>query len=266
MKTNQTDIKTQHPQGLPDTSIKKKEPAYVQICNILKEQIGNGTYLPGSRLPSESELRRRYQVSPMTVRRSIKVLTDQGVVTTIQGGGTFVKAPDMGGATFGMKEFYSLFNDREKAKVKLLETKILKADGQIAAKLHISEGRRVIMLKRLVLKEGDPVLFHREYLIYDPGRPVIEKEMEVTALYGLFERTGRTFIKRGDLSLDAVVLSPEEARLLNTLALAPAFRLEHLFYDFDDIPMSWGQFICRADQLRFKTVVGINPDESIIKE
>ncbi len=251
---NQTD-----PDGDNIVDRRSHEPAYIQICNLLKEQIAKGLYLPGSRLPAESELKRLHKVSPMTVRRSIKMLIDQGVVTTVQGSGTFVKAPDMGGANFSMKEFYSIFKDREKAKIKLLDAKILKADKEAALMLHVPEGQRVILLKRLVLKEGDPIIFHREFLIYDPNRPIIETELEVTTLYGLFERTGQTAIKRGDLSLEAMVLNPEEARLLNTMPLQPAFRIEHLFYDFDEKPLSWGQFICRGDQLRFKAVVGLSP-------
>ncbi|WP_300458161.1 GntR family transcriptional regulator [Desulfobacula sp.] len=234
------------------------EPAYEQICNLLREKISKGIYLPGSRLPSESELRRIHKVSPMTVRRAIQLLLDQGIVTTVQGSGTFVKAPDLGGATFSLNEFYDIFKDQDRAKVKLLEARTLKADADTAARLQLSEGQRVLLLRRLLLKDGDPVIFHKEYLIYDPFRPVIETELEVTTLYGLFERNGQTCLKRGNLTLEAMVLNPEEAGLLNTMPLQPAFRIEHLFYDFDETPISWGQFICRGDKLRFKTMVGFD--------
>jgi DNA-binding GntR family transcriptional regulator len=100
------------------------EPAYVQLVSILREQIAKGIYLPGDRLPSESELCKRYQVSPMTVRRSINVLLDQGVVSTIQGSGTYVKPPDLGGVTFSMEEFHNIFKDKERTKVKILEVLI----------------------------------------------------------------------------------------------------------------------------------------------
>lgn len=234
------------------------EPAYLQICNSLKDQIGKGIYLPGSRLPSESELCRRHQVSPMTVRRSIKMLLDQGIVTTIQGGGTFVRAPDLGRVTFSLEEFYSIFKDREKTKVRLLEVRTMKADPAAAARLQVVEGQRILLLRRVLFHEGDPIIYHREFLIYDPTRPIIEAELEVTTLYGLFEGNGQNFLKRGELTIEATILDEEQAGLLNTMLLQPAFRLEHLFYDFDEKPLSWGQFVCRADRLRFKTAVGFN--------
>jgi GntR family transcriptional regulator len=80
--------------------------------------------------------------------------------------------------------------------------------------------------------------------------------LEITTLHGLFEGSGQTFLKRGELTLEATVLNQEQAALLNAMPLQPAFRIEHLFYDFDEKPLSWGQFVCRADVLRFKTTVG----------
>ena len=53
------------------------------------------------------------------------------------------------------------------------------------------------------------------------------------------------------------MLTEDEARLLKAPVAAAAFRLEHLFYDFDEQPVSWGWFICPGDRLRFTTTVGI---------
>ena len=234
------------------------EPAYIQLINILREQIGSGTYLPGSRLPSESELCKRYQVSPMTVRRSIKALLDQGIVSTIQGRGTFVRAPDLGKVTFSLEEFHRLFKNSEQTKVKLLEVKIAKADEMTARKLDIGSGDRTILIRRVMIRDGDPILYHKEHLLYDPTRPIVEAELEVTSLHGLFVGTGETYLKRGALAIEAAVLTKEEADVLNTEERLPAFRLEHIFYDYADRPFSWGRFVCRGDRLRFTTTVGIS--------
>jgi len=234
------------------------EPAYVQLVNILKDQIAQGIYLPGSRLPSESELCKRYQVSPMTVRRSINILLDQGIVNTIQGSGTYVKAPDLGKVTFSLEEFHNIFKDKERTKVKILETLIVKADERTANKLAIGVGERTILIRRVLFRDGDPILYHKEQLIYDPLRPIVEAELGITSLQGLFVGDGETTLKRGELVIEAAVLAKEEADILNTIEKQPAFRLEHIFFDFEDRPVSWGRFICRGDRLRFTTTVGIS--------
>lgn len=233
------------------------EPAYAQLVRILRERIAVGEFRPGSRLPSEAQLCDRYGVSPMTVRRAINVLLDQGVVNTIQGSGTFVKAMGLGGVTFSLDELTALFRDRERTRVRLLEARIVSADARTARKLAVAEGARVIYIRRLLSRDEVPVLYHREQLVYDPTRPIVEAEMEATALQGLLAGSGETNLKGGALTIEATTLTGAEADLLGGTAGDPAFRLAHTFYDFDDRAVSWGWFIWRGDSLRFRTTVGI---------
>jgi GntR family transcriptional regulator len=231
------------------------EPAYAQLASILRHSMATGVLRPGDQLPSESQLCERYGVSPMTVRRAINILIDQGVVTAARGRGTFVKPVAMGAASFQLAELQNLFSDPHTT-VQLLETRVVTADERSARKLAIAVGRRTIYIRRLLHTDGVPAFYHREYLIYDPARPIVEAEMEVTALQHLFSGTGETILKCGDLSIEATILTDEEARLLHASQPMAAFCLEHLFYDFDDKPISWGWFIGRADRLRFTARVG----------
>lgn len=233
------------------------EPAYAQLVRILRGRIAIGEFRPGSRLPSEAQLCDRYGVSPMTVRRAINVLLDQGVVSTVQGSGTFVKPMELAKVTFNLDELTALFRDREQTRVKLLEARIVSADAPTAGRLAVAEGARVIYIRRLILREGEPVLYHHEQLIYDPTRPVVEAEMEATSLQGLLAGSGETDLKGGALAIEATTLTDGEAELLGGAAGDPAFRLSHTFYDFEDRPVSWGWFVCRGDRLQFRTTVGL---------
>lgn len=235
------------------------EPAYAQLVRILLGQIGAGVFRPGDRLPSEAQLCERYGVSPMTVRRVVNILADQGVVIAEQGRGTFVKPLELGTATFDLDRLQQLFRDEGQSTVKLLEARITPATERTARKLSIKVGDRTIFIRRLIFQGEEPMLLHREHVIYDPTRPIIEAEMEVTALRGLFSGGAESDLKRGNLTIDATVLTKEEAALLHSEVGVPAFRLEHIFYDFDDRPVSWGWFICSGDRLCFTATIGI-PD------
>jgi DNA-binding GntR family transcriptional regulator len=234
------------------------EPAYAQLVRILLGQIAAGVFRPGDRLPSEARLCERYGVSPMTVRRVINILADQGVVIAEQGRGTFVKPLALGTATFDLNRLQQLFREGQST-VKLLEARITSATERTAGKLAIQAGDRTVFIRRLIYQDENPMLLHREYVIYDPTRPLVEAEMEVTALRGLFSGGGGSDLKRGDLTVEATVLTEEEAALLCSEAGVPAFHLEHIFYDFDNRPVSWGWFICSGDRLRFTATIGI-PD------
>src|SRR5260370_26296504 len=66
---------------------------YQQIADRLRELITAGVFGPGERLPSEPDLIEEYQASRNTVRLAIALLTNQGLVVTRQGLGTFVQQP-----------------------------------------------------------------------------------------------------------------------------------------------------------------------------
>lgn len=233
------------------------EPAYAQLINILRHSIATGILRPGDQLPSESQLCKRFGISPMTVRRAVNALVDQGIVVAEQGRGTFVKPIAMGEATFGLKNLQDLLNDTDHTTVNVLEASILRVDERVSRKLEIPLGQRVVYIRRVLKTDGLPVLYHREYLIYDPIRPIVEAELEVTALQRLFSGSGETILKRGDISLEATMLNEAEACLLQVEQPKAAFCFEHLFYDFDDRPISWGWFIARNDLLSFTAQVGL---------
>jgi GntR family transcriptional regulator len=65
-------------------------PMYQQIAEDLQAQIESGILKPGAQLPTELELRDRYNSSRNTIRDAIKRLMSQGLVETRPGQGTFV--------------------------------------------------------------------------------------------------------------------------------------------------------------------------------
>src|ERR1700749_5232776 len=65
---------------------------YQQIAEDLHNQIESGALAPGSQLPTEIELRERYEASRNTIRDAIKRLTSLGLIETRPGQGTFVAA------------------------------------------------------------------------------------------------------------------------------------------------------------------------------
>jgi GntR family transcriptional regulator len=194
----------------------------------------------------------------MTVRRSINLLADQGVVSTAQGRGTFVKTLELGAASFDLQELQELFSQGSASSVKLLDVRVVSADERTSRKLEIEPGAPTIYIRRLFQRDGCPVFYHRAYLIYDPARPIVEAEMDVTSLQGLFSQGNNTLLKRGQLAIEVTLLSEEEAALLGKSLPAAAFLLEHVFYDFDDRPISWGWFILPGDRLHFTAKVGLD--------
>lgn len=67
-------------------------PLYVQLANILRRMIETGELEPRTPLPSESYLQQEHGVARGTVRMAVRILRDEGLVITIGGRGSFVRA------------------------------------------------------------------------------------------------------------------------------------------------------------------------------
>lgn len=66
------------------------DPLYVQLANILRSRIEDGTYPPNRAIPSVAALIEEFSLSTMTVQKSVKVLKDEGRLRAVKGRGTFV--------------------------------------------------------------------------------------------------------------------------------------------------------------------------------
>src|SRR5437868_3652092 len=66
-------------------------PPYKQVANALRAAILTRKLEPGEKLPSGVELAKAYGVARMTVQQAIRLLRDEGLVSSRQGSGVFVR-------------------------------------------------------------------------------------------------------------------------------------------------------------------------------
>jgi len=69
-------------------------PRFMQLTVLLQREIIGGQYLPGDRLPPESELASHLKVAVGTLRKALAELESRGLVERRQGSGTYVKKAD----------------------------------------------------------------------------------------------------------------------------------------------------------------------------
>jgi GntR family transcriptional regulator len=233
----------------------RAEAAYLRIARIVSEQIHSGEYQPGGQLPNERQLAKEFGVSLMTLRRAMQVLAERGLTSSQQGRGTFVRSLELGQAVFGLHQWSEQWT-RETTQVKLLEASSRPASELVARMLRCKPGERTLFLRRLVLRDSEPITYNWEHLVFDPRRPLVETQLRITSLEGLLQSAAGSALSAGRLKIRAHTLTPEEARLLQESDGAAALCLEHLFTDVAGSPISWGCFLCKADVFWLETAVG----------
>ncbi|MFK0116149.1 GntR family transcriptional regulator [Streptomyces sp. NPDC090994] len=66
-------------------------PPYAQVADILRREILEGTYPPGSQLPPAREIQERFKVANSTAQNAYRSLKQAGLVYAVKGRGVFVR-------------------------------------------------------------------------------------------------------------------------------------------------------------------------------
>lgn len=72
------------------SAVSVAQPRYAQIKDTIRRRITSGDWVEGFQIPSEHKLLEEFSVSRMTVHRALRDLTEEGLLTRVQGLGTFV--------------------------------------------------------------------------------------------------------------------------------------------------------------------------------
>jgi len=86
--------KTSSNSALPAALDSVKGTLADRVTTSLYDQIRQGDFVPGARMPSENELTERFQVSRTVIREAISRLKSEGLVGSRRGSGTVVLAPN----------------------------------------------------------------------------------------------------------------------------------------------------------------------------
>jgi GntR family transcriptional regulator len=132
-------------------------PMYQQIAEDLRAQIESGFLKPSAQLPTELELRERYNSSRNTIRDAIKRLTSLGLVETRPGQGTFVTRrvdpfvnilsgnPTASGGAEGSAAYLSQVNQsHRRAEVSTPKVEIQVPSAEVTRRLRVMPSTQVV--------------------------------------------------------------------------------------------------------------------------
>lgn len=65
-------------------------PPWRQLADLIRKRIETGEYRPGARIPSAASLAQEFDLAPVTVRKAIVQLQNEGLLVSQVGWGTYV--------------------------------------------------------------------------------------------------------------------------------------------------------------------------------
>ncbi|WP_395105263.1 GntR family transcriptional regulator [Actinomadura sp. SCN-SB] len=69
------------------------DPIYVQVANLIRSRVADGSYEVDRRIPSVPKLSEDLGVARATVEKALALLKAEGLLRAVKGRGTFVKPP-----------------------------------------------------------------------------------------------------------------------------------------------------------------------------
>jgi GntR family transcriptional regulator len=230
-----------------------RPPRYFEIQQGILEQIQAGQLQHGVQLPSEADLARQYQVSRITAKRALDELVRQGRAYRQQGRGTFVAQARIRDIS-GFRSFSEDIRARGfTPSSRILDFKELAPDEAIRARLHISEGERTFLLKRLRLANQEPVAVETAYLpcrLY-PG--LLQEDLAGGSLYTLLAEKYSRVPTWADAEIEAIVPTREQARLLALETGTPVLVAHRVTYSADYKALETVDSVYRGDRFTFYT-------------
>lgn len=229
-------------------------PLYVQIAESLLNRIESGDLAPGDRLPPERDLSERLGVNRMTVRRALRNLEDQGLLSRRQGDGTYVAEPKIERQASRLVSFTRGMRRRGLTPgTRLVSVELRPIEASLARSLRLPVGAPLHDILRLRLLNQEPVILER-YLIPAARFPALERfDLEARSIYEILETEYGVPIRRARQSLEPVVAREFEAGLLRIRLGAPLMLERRTGFDPRGEPVEHGRDLYRGDRFRFVT-------------
>lgn len=233
-----------------------KGPLYLQLASAIRARIVNGTYEHGSKLPSESELMADTGCSRSTVRHALKVLADEGLITTERGRGAFVTGSlDRGESDLEFSSYTQMMEHTgSRATTRTVDACRARAAGAIAKFFDVPAGAPLVKLVRMRYLNGDPLCLETTYLT-EEFAPLIDEDLNCSLYALLREQFGRD-AGRGHKTFEVCFAKQNEAFLLDVPRDAALMLITDYVYDADGEPLHVSKRIQRTDRAKYVEPIG----------
>jgi GntR family transcriptional regulator len=232
-------------------SLSFQRPKGAQLQEILESFIA--ALQPGSVLPSERVLARRYGVARATVTQALDGLGAKGLVYRVHGSGTFVAEPK-----FLQPETLTSFTEDMRARGMspgsvVLGQRILPASALVARHLELVAGAPVVNVHRVRTADGEPMAVEHTYLPAGRFPGLEEVDLADRSLYQALAEGWGVPVAAADQWVSVARLTTDDARVLRVPAGLPALLFQRVTRDGGGTIVEYVRALYRGDRYEVHT-------------
>lgn len=230
---------------------------YERLVRALRARIEDGTYPPGTLLPSQHDLVREFDLSRPTVIEALRILRQEGWIETQTGRGSFVRGRvPLGTVTISQPGQQMLERAESDVSAELLQAGIVVAPARVTNLLDLPAGSKAF-LRQYVLRDADePTELVSAWFPLD-----LTAGTELASPEPLTEGIRRHLQQRKGVRLDHAVerviaraATPDEAATLNIPPGSPVLNLLVTGHDANGVARQLIDGVLPGDRHELKDV------------
>lgn len=216
-------------------------PRYYKIYRLLKQTIENREFGDNEPLPSENALSQTYQVSRLTIRRSLELLQREGLIERHQGLGTFpitanIKAQPLPADI--NKLLAHLSNMGASTRAQLLDFGYETPNADTRRQLELATNAKVQKAIRVRYHDQAPFSYLITYVPEHIGKRYTEQDLVQHPIQALFRKLGIRMAS-AEQSLTATLADAHHAEALDIEIGAPLLCIKRIVRDDRNTPVEY---------------------------
>ncbi|MCR6096105.1 GntR family transcriptional regulator [Salipaludibacillus agaradhaerens] len=227
-----------------------QRPLYLQVIDRIKQDIEDGAYETGERLPSEFQLSKQLGVSRATLREALRMLEDESIIIRRHGVGTFINSKPL--FSSGIEELFSVTDmikrGNKEPGTNFLSSSIEKPSEDDQRRFYDEQIDDMIVLERVRTADGEPVVYCLDKIPKHHLPDYVSHEEQ--SMFDQLEKNGNTIT----YAMTQIEPLGYHERVSEILACDPETALlvlKQMHYNEQEEPVLYSLNYFRADKFKF---------------
>lgn len=205
----------------------------------------------GERIASEKKLSQRFNVSPMTVRRALTMLIDEGRLQGIPGKGTFICRQSPIRKNVAIPSFSDTITQAGKTpSSKLLLAALALAGPTDQLKFDLDDDSHIYILRRVRLADDVPICLEESHMNPAVIPDLLTKDL-TGSLYRIFAEDYHLPVASSTYTIRARLANEDESQMLDLNDPGVCLEVNNLTYSADGTLLESAVSLYRGDMYEF---------------
>jgi len=223
-----------------------------QVADGIERGIAEGRFVPGEKLPGETDIAETYGVNRHTVRRALATLAERGLVRAERGSGTYVEARRLAYPLRSRTRFSEIVGaGGREPRGQLIDASEDIATRELARELGVKTGTPLIRIEALRLADRTPICVSTSWLSAErfPGAGrVFASTRSMTKLLAHY---GIRDYRRGSTRITAAIADATDAVRLDLALGHPVLVVDSTDVGTDGKPLLTKRSRFAAERVEF---------------